>query len=62
MDTNLIDWASLTKPITYQLHNGTDWVNVSRAVYATIQHQQNRRVLLKDTQKIINSELFEIPK
>jgi hypothetical protein len=57
-----IDWAALGKAATYQVHTGERWATVTRAVYATIHNPQNRRVLLKDTQTIINAELFEIPK
>lgn len=55
-----IEWDKLSKDVTYQVHTGDRWATVTRAIYATIQNPQNRRVLLKQEQKIINSELIKI--
>jgi hypothetical protein len=57
-----VDWQALGKSVVYQVYTPTGWQTVTRSIYATIRNPQNRRVLLKDTQTIINSELFEIPK
>ena len=55
---NSVDFSTLIRPVTYQLQNGGRWINVSRAIYATIKNPQNRRILLRDEQKVINSELI----
>jgi hypothetical protein len=55
-----VDFSTLTRPVTYQLRNGGRWINVSRAIYSTIKHPQNRRILLRNEQKIINSELIKV--
>jgi DNA recombination-dependent growth factor C len=58
--TDTVDWSSLNKSVTYQLRTPTGWVSVTRTTYATITHPQNRRILLRDEQKIINSELIKV--
>jgi hypothetical protein len=53
-----VDFSTLIRPVTYQIRTPDGWINVSRAIYATIKNQQNRRILLRDEKKIINSELI----
>lgn len=61
MDTNSFsDWANLAKPVVYQVRAGDRWATVTRAIYATIQNPNNRRMLLKDEQKVIHDELIRI--
>jgi hypothetical protein len=58
--TATIPWSALVKPVTYQLRAAEYWINIPRNIYATIPNPQNRRILLRDEQKIINSELIKI--
>ena len=53
-------WERLVKDVTYQIHTPSGWLNITRQGYATIQNPQNRRILLKPEQTIINSELIKI--
>ena len=53
-------WEKLAKEVTYQIHTPSGWLNITRQGYATIQNPQNRRILLKPEQTIINSELIKI--
>jgi hypothetical protein len=57
-----VDWQALGKTVTYQVHTGDRWTTITRDVYRTLTNPKTRRVLLKDTQTIINTELFEIPR
>jgi hypothetical protein len=59
-NTDSVIFSNLIRPVTYQIQTPSGWINVSRAIYATIKHPQNRRILLRDEQKIINDELIKI--
>ena len=53
-------WAKLGKTVTYQVHRPDGgWVSIPRETYRTLINPQTRRILLRDTQKIINSTLMD---